>query len=136
MPRHLPLYVQGLFATPRDPNPAAVNNVETLCNVPSIVEWGSDWFRSVGTETSPGTMLFTVVGDAQRPGLYELPLGTPLSRLLFDLAGARLPNTAPSAYFPAHGTLVVVPERFDVPRLRVDVSGGIGVGVRRTGRLR
>lgn len=109
LPRLVPPYVQGLVATPQSPNPAAINNVETLFNVSSIVEWGPDWFRSVGTETSPGTMLFTVVGDVQRPGLYELPLGFPLSRLLLDLAGGPLPERTIRAVLPGASNAVVTP---------------------------
>ena len=66
--------------------PTTVNNVETFCHVPHIVKRGADWFRSIGTEKSPGTTLFGVSGHVVRPGLYELPLGTPLSEIVFDHA--------------------------------------------------
>lgn len=128
LPRHLPPYVQGLFATPQAPNPAAVNNVETLFNVPSIFEWGPDWFRSAGTETSPGTMLFTVVGDVERPGMYELPLGTPLSRLLFDLAGGPAAGHSIKAVLPGASNAVIVPDLFEVP-LDFDALSALGTGL-------
>lgn len=128
LPRLVPPYVQGLFATPQSPNPAAVNNVETLFNVPSIVEWGPDWFRSVGTDTSPGTMLFTVVGDVERPGMYELPLGFPLSRLLFDLAGGPLPGRTIKVVLPGASNAVVTPAAFDVA-LDFDSMRSIGSGL-------
>src|SRR5438132_7623409 len=75
LPRIHPPYIQGILADPEHPYPAAVNNVETLSSVPGILRFGPDWFREVGTERSPGTMIFTLVGDVQRPGMYELPLG-------------------------------------------------------------
>lgn len=128
LPRHLPPYIEGLFATPQDPNPAAVNNVETLFNVPGIVEWGPEWFRSVGPDASPGTMLFTVVGDVQRPGMYELPLGTPLSYLLYDLAGGPTPGREITAVLPGASNGVVVPAFFDT-RLDFDSMSAIGSGL-------
>jgi NADH-quinone oxidoreductase subunit F len=67
--------------------PTTVNNVETFSHVPHIVRRGADWFRSIGTEKSPGTTLFGVSGHVVRPGLYELPLGTPLSEIVFQHAG-------------------------------------------------
>ncbi|CAN5407803.1 NADH-quinone oxidoreductase subunit NuoF [soil metagenome] len=92
MPRILPPYVQGLFATMANPNPTAVNNVETLCHVGHIMRDGAAGWRTVGTEQSPGTMVFTVSGDCDRPGVYELALGTPLRTLICDLAGAADPR--------------------------------------------
>jgi NADH:ubiquinone oxidoreductase subunit F (NADH-binding) len=89
LPRILPPYQVGLFATMRESNPTLVNNVETLSHVTQILREGADWFRAVGTTEAPGTMVFTAVGDVERPGVYELPLGTSLRTLLVDLAGAR-----------------------------------------------
>jgi NADH-quinone oxidoreductase subunit F len=74
--------VEGLYSSP-----TVINNVETIMNVPHIVNNGSEWFRSVGTEKSPGTKLFTISGKVERPGNYELPLGTPFRVLLQDCAG-------------------------------------------------
>lgn len=67
--------------------PTVVNNVETLTNVPMIVEKGADWFRRMGTEKSPGPKIFSLSGCVQRPGNYELPLGTTFRELIFDLGG-------------------------------------------------
>jgi NADH-quinone oxidoreductase subunit F len=64
----------------------AMNNVETLAHVPEILRRGPEWFRSTGTETCPGTTVFTVCGDVLRPAVAELPLGISL-RLLVDLVG-------------------------------------------------
>jgi NADH-quinone oxidoreductase subunit F len=74
--------VEGLYASP-----TVVNNVETLCNVPHIVNNGASWFKSMGTEKSPGTKMFTISGKVERPGNYELPMGTPFRVLLEECAG-------------------------------------------------
>jgi NADH-quinone oxidoreductase subunit F len=104
MPRLLPPYEHGLFATapqmgwqatPLEPghvglhhsNPMLVNNVETLSNVPHILAKGAEWFRSMGTETSPGTMVCTVVGDVVGPDVGEIELGTTLGAVI-DAVGS------------------------------------------------
>jgi NADH-quinone oxidoreductase subunit F len=73
--------VKGLYASP-----TVVNNVETLANLPHIVLRGPQWFRTMGTEQSPGTKLFSVSGHVARPGNYEAALGTTLAEVI-DLAG-------------------------------------------------
>jgi len=72
----------GLFG-----KPTAVNNVETLCNIPYILAQGAEAYRQMGTERSPGTKLFCVSGDVNQPGLYEAPFGISLRHLIFELAG-------------------------------------------------
>lgn len=74
---------RGLFG-----KPTVINNVETLANISPILSNGPDWFRALGTEKSKGTKVFSVSGDVERPGVYELPLGSPLKELVLDLAGA------------------------------------------------
>jgi len=74
--------VVGLFA-----KPTVINNVETLTNLPPIVEHGSAWHREFGTEKSPGVKIFSLSGCINRPGNYELPLGTPYRELIFKLGG-------------------------------------------------
>jgi len=66
--------------------PTLVNNVETLANAPIIIANGKEWYRKLGTERSPGTKIFTISGQVNRPGYYELPLGVSLKQLI-DLAG-------------------------------------------------
>ncbi len=111
LPRIIPPYQAGLFATMQQPNPTAVNNVETLCHVVQILADGSDWFRQVGTAESPGTMVFTVVGDVPRPGVHELALGTPLRTLVADLAGA----TDIQAMYSGISNTVITPDVLDLP---------------------
>ncbi len=74
--------VEGLFRSP-----TIVNNVETLAMVPLIFEKGIEWFRSFGTEKSPGTKIFCLCGHVEKPGLYEVPLGITLREMIFDLGG-------------------------------------------------
>lgn len=73
---------QGLFG-----QPTVINNVETLCSVPYILQHGATTYRRIGTEKSTGTKLFCLSGDVTRPGLYEVPFGVSLRHLLYDLAG-------------------------------------------------
>jgi NADH-quinone oxidoreductase subunit F len=89
LPRIKPPFptTHGLFG-----KPTVINNVETFCNVPLIVERGAAEFRKLGTERSPGSKLFCVSGQVQRPGLYEVPFGITLRHLLFDLAGGLKPG--------------------------------------------
>jgi NADH-quinone oxidoreductase subunit F len=67
--------------------PTALNNVETLANVPLIALHGAGWFRQVGTEKSPGTRLMCLSGNVLRPGVYEVPQGIPMRALIDDLGG-------------------------------------------------
>ena len=67
--------------------PTVVNNVETLTNVPLIVERGADWYHTIGTEKSPGPKVFSLSGRIKRPGNYELPLGTTFRELIFEHGG-------------------------------------------------
>jgi [NiFe] hydrogenase diaphorase moiety large subunit len=67
--------------------PTVVNNVETLCKVPSIVLNGADWFKAIGTKESAGTKLLSISGDCQKPGVYEVPWGMTINEML-EMAGA------------------------------------------------
>jgi NADH-quinone oxidoreductase subunit F len=102
--------VEGLYASP-----TVVNNVETLMNVPDIVARGADWFRSVGTEKSPGTKMVTISGKVERPGNYEVALGTPFREVLEDLAGGVLGGRALKAWTPGgSSTPLLTAEHADV----------------------
>lgn len=84
MPRPRPPYpaVQGLFG-----KPTIINNVETFANVPTIMEKGQEWFSSIGTENSKGTKVFALSGKIELTGLVEIPMGTTVRKILFDIAG-------------------------------------------------
>ena len=73
---------EGLFA-----KPTVVNNVETLTNLPPIINRGADWYRTIGTEKSPGPKVFSLSGHVERPGNYELPLGSTFRELIFEHGG-------------------------------------------------
>jgi NADH-quinone oxidoreductase subunit F len=89
LPRIKPPFptTHGLFG-----KPTVINNVETFCNVPLIVDRGAAEYRKIGTERSPGPKLFCVSGQIEKPGLYEVPFGVTLRHLLFDLAGGLKPG--------------------------------------------
>ncbi len=72
----------GLFG-----KPTVINNVETLACIPHIVNRGASWFASIGPAKSPGPKLFGISGNVKKPGLYELPMGTPLREIIFTHAG-------------------------------------------------
>ncbi|MCX6557301.1 MAG: SLBB domain-containing protein, partial [Candidatus Aminicenantes bacterium] len=67
--------------------PTAVNNVETLANIPAIIRRGADWFRKIGNEKCPGTKVFTILGHVEYPGLIEVEMGTPLREIIFSFGG-------------------------------------------------
>jgi NADP-reducing hydrogenase subunit HndC len=67
--------------------PTILNNVETLANVPQIMVNGGAWYASVGTETSKGTKVFALSGDVNNIGLVEVPMGTPLRTIIYDIGG-------------------------------------------------
>ncbi len=83
-PRDKPPFptTHGLFG-----RPTVINNVETFASVPPILRNGAAWFKGLGVGENAGTRVFSVSGDIERPGNYELPIGTPLSTLLRDHAG-------------------------------------------------
>ncbi|MES0446049.1 MAG: NADH-ubiquinone oxidoreductase-F iron-sulfur binding region domain-containing protein [Desulfobacterales bacterium] len=68
-------------------NPSMLNNVETLANVPVIIDKGADWYSSIGTEFSKGTKIFSLVGKVANTGLVEVPMGTSLRTIIYDIGG-------------------------------------------------
>ena len=131
LPRWFPPYDQGLFAaSPQggweagphgahrrgdEPNPTLVNNVETLANVPHILARGADWFRSMGTAESPGTIVATVVGDVVAPDVGEVELGTPLGALIDAVGSGVAPGRTVKAVFSGVANPVVVAAQLDTP---------------------
>jgi NADH-quinone oxidoreductase subunit F len=103
-------WIEGKFPFPRGkpPYPAQVgvhgcptliNNVETLAHVPHIVLHGADWFRALGRNGATGTKLYSLSGDVLHPGVYELPMGTPLRELIFTHGGGLLSGKPLKAIF-------------------------------------
>ena len=132
LPRNLPPYVQGLFAsTPASgwsappagvttgfasSNPTVVNNVETLATVTQVLTRGPEWHRSVGTERSPGVVVATVVGDVARPGVGEVELGTPLRDVIDRDGGGLAPgSTRVKAVLSGVSNPVITGDQLDVP---------------------
>ncbi len=70
-----------------DGKPTNINNVKTLTSVPVIIDRGADWFAGIGTEKSKGTAVFALSGKISNSGLVEVPMGTPLSTIIFDIGG-------------------------------------------------
>ena len=104
-PRFKPPFpaVKGLFG-----RPTIINNVETLASIPKIIENGPEWFNSIGTKDSPGFKCFSVSGHVNKPGNYEIPLGTPFKKLL-ELAGGMKNGKKIKAVIPGGSSVPVVP---------------------------
>lgn len=88
MPQHRPPYPveKGLQG-----RPTVINNVKTFASIAPILKHGASWYRAIGTEKSPGTAIFSVVGDIVHPGLVEIPMGVDLKTLIFEICGG-IPN--------------------------------------------
>ena len=109
--------------------PTVVNNAETLSNVAHIIREGVDWFRARGTASSPGTLVFTLTGDVNRPGLYELPLGSSLRDLIEVYGGGIRGGKQLKAVFPGGpSNTVIAAAQIDVA-LDFDALKGIGSGL-------
>ncbi len=103
--------LKGLYG-----KPTVVNNVETLSNLPHIVQRGGAWFKSLGTEKSAGTRLFCCSGHINRPGTYEMAMGTPIRELLEDECGGMWKDRSLKAFQPGGGSMqVLLPEHLDLP---------------------
>ena len=102
--------VEGLYASP-----TAINNVETLCNVPHILMNGAKWFVGIGTEKSPGTKIFSVSGKVNLPGNFEAPMGTPARVVIEEMAGGVLDGKRLKAWTPGgSSTPFLTEEHLDV----------------------
>ena len=114
MPRQKPPFYPtdfGLYG-----KPTLVNNVETLCNIPPLLRNGAAWFKQVGTEKSPGTMLFSLSGAVNRPGVYELPMGTPIRTLIYECGGGISGGRKVKAVFPGGPSFAMLTaDQLDTP---------------------
>jgi len=114
MPRQKPPFYPtdyGLYG-----KPTLVNNVETLCNVPRILHKGAAWFTQVGTEKCPGTMMFSLSGAVQRPGVYEMPMGVTMRELIETCGGGVPGGRKIKAVFPGGPAFsMVTADQLDLP---------------------
>jgi NADH-quinone oxidoreductase subunit F len=102
--------IKGLYQ-----GPTLINNVETLSNVPLIIERGAAWWRSRGTEQSPGTKVVSVSGNVRRPGNYEVELGIPARDIVYDLAGGPFDGRRVKFWHPGGSSApVLVEEHLDL----------------------
>jgi NADH:ubiquinone oxidoreductase subunit F (NADH-binding) len=131
LPRLVPPYLEGLFATVpssgwsapvggvatefASSNPTVVNNVETLATVAQVLARGPEWHRSLGTERSPGIVVATVVGDVVQPGVGEVELGTPLREVIERVGGGVAPGRSIKAVLPGAANPVITAEALDAP---------------------
>ncbi len=128
LPRLVPPYIEGIRASDGTEYATVVNNVETLANVPGIVAHGADWFREVGTERSPGSMIFTVSGDVRTPAVVELGLGTPLSFLIYGAGGGLEAGRRPKLAVSGVSNRPLAAGQLDTP-LSFEGMAGIGSGL-------
>jgi NADH:ubiquinone oxidoreductase subunit F (NADH-binding) len=145
LPRWLPPYLHGLFVTApqmgwsahepepghvasSDTNPTLVNNVETLADVTHIIARGPDWFRTMGTPESPGTVLCTVTGDVRAPVVVEVEMGTPLADVLGRAGGSQAGRSI-RAVFSGASNAVLSGEQLATPvSYEAMVAAGSGLG--------
>src|SRR5438270_5368928 len=103
--------IEGLYH-----GPTLINNVETLCTVPHIVNMGGEAYAKIGTETSTGTKLVSVSGDVQRPGNYEVELGIPSREIIYGLAGGPPAGKEVKFWFPGGSSApVLTKDDLDLP---------------------
>ena len=119
LPRLKPPFpaVAGLYESP-----TVINNVETILNIPTLINNGVEWFRTFGTEKSPGYKVFALSGHVRRPGIYEAPLGTPFSELL-DYAGGVRDGHQLKFWLPGGSSVPLLTEQhLDTPMTYEDVA--------------
>ena len=97
--------VQGLYGLP-----TTINNVETLCNIPFLIEHGVEWYRAMGTEKSTGTKIFSVSGHVRKPANYEVVMGTPVRELIYDIAGGIPGDRDLKALIPGGSSMPMIPK--------------------------
>jgi NADH-quinone oxidoreductase subunit F len=132
MPRWLPPYIHGLFATtPQEgwlgadrpqgdseqvgSNPTLVNNVESLANVPLILTGGADWYRSIGTAETPGPLVCTVVGDVEHAGFAEVEPGISLREVIETIGGGVRDGRRVKAVLSGVSNPVLTADALDAP---------------------
>jgi NADH:ubiquinone oxidoreductase subunit F (NADH-binding) len=134
-PRVVPTFRRGLRGSARidtpDDAPALVNNTETLANVARIVARGPAWFRTAGTELSPGTMVCTITGSTRRHGVGEVDMGTPLRDVIAAIAGGPRRGHEIKAVLSGVANRVITGDQLDVPvsyEGMASIGSGLGSG--------
>ncbi len=103
--------VEGLYGAP-----TAVNNVETLCNVPAIITNGPEWYAALGPEKNGGPKLYCVSGHVKRPGVYEATMKTTLKEIIYDMAGGPRDGHRIKAVIPGGSSVpILLPDQLDIP---------------------
>jgi NADH:ubiquinone oxidoreductase subunit F (NADH-binding) len=108
--------------------PTLVQNLESLANVPGIRAEGPRWYREVGTDTSPGTIICTVTGDTQRAGVGEVPIGTPLRQVIEEIGGGPRPGHAIRAVMSGVANPLIAGDLLDTP-VSYEAMEAIGTGM-------
>jgi NADH-quinone oxidoreductase subunit F len=111
--------------------PTLVDNVETLANVPKIIARGAAWFRTEGTQESPGTIVCTVTGRVRRHGVGEVMMGTPLREVIEEIGGGPLPGRTIKAVMSGVATGLLTADLLDTPvsyEALAEVGSGLGSG--------
>lgn len=144
-PRLFPPYIQGVFASvpnidwsamPQahkaphfdDPAPTLVNNVESLSTAAHIMRNGAEWFRSMGTDATPGNGICTIVGDVNAPGVAEVEMGTPLGEIIDSIGGGVTTGHSIKAILSGISNPVMTDEFLEVP-LCFDAFRAKGSGI-------
>ncbi|RMG93009.1 MAG: NADH oxidoreductase (quinone) subunit F [Zetaproteobacteria bacterium] len=112
-PRFKPPFpaVEGFYRCP-----TVVNNVETLSTIPAILEHGGDWHAAIGAPNSAGCKIFSVSGHVNKPGNYEVPMGTSLKTLIEDYCGGLKHGTVPKAVIPGGSSAPwLTPDHYEIP---------------------
>lgn len=111
--------------------PTLVDNVETLANVPRIIARGAAWFRTVGTDESPGTIVCTVTGSVKRPGVGEVPMGTPLREVIEAVGGGPRHGRTIRAVLSGVANGLIGEDQLDTPvsyEAMEEIGSGVGSG--------
>lgn len=126
MPQNKPPYPSesGLYR-----KPTLINNVESLCNIPAIIANGPEWFCSIGTDTSKGTKIFALSGQSLHSGMIEVPMGTKLEEVVFDIAGGIPGDKACKAIQLGGPNGWCLPLRLLESRVDYEELKGIGAGM-------
>ena len=110
--------------------PTTINNVETIANVPMIINRGAEWYSTIGSPKHPGPLLYGISGHVNRPGVYELPTGILLTELIYDVAGGVHGNKKIKAVIPGgSSTMVLRGDQIEGVRMDADSLKAAGSSI-------